>query len=934
MVLIALFVASLAIAQSIEEFFAMPLPSDPEVISGELPNGFRYHIKANHKPEKRVAFRLLVDVGSIVEDEDQLGLAHFTEHMAFNGTANFSRTELRDYLNSIGMGFAGGLNAGTSQDFTVYQLGSRTDDMEQLRKSFKILSDWAYQISFQEAELESERGIIIEEWRMGQGSSERLYSQTSKVLFAGSRYAERNPIGTYEVLNSFPRDAILRFYKDWYRPDMQQLIIVGDVDPDQLIPMIEEYFSPMKMPENPRERETYPIPGHIEPRAVVATDSEAPYISLNLYWKHELSYVNNFGEYFENLRRLLFTRMLNSRLDEIAKKADPPYSSAYNYYFNMTQSRAVYILGATVQENNINKALEVLLAEAERANRFGFSLSELERAKQNILRATERQMLEKNTQLSDQLVWRLVSRIRTNNAMLSPEQEYQIMSIMLPQIDLDMVNAVARELITDENMTITLTGPDKKDLVYPTTDALLATYSKVNAMELDPYEDDAIDEPLLAQIPKPGKIRKEKVLKDSGFKLWTLSNGIKVYAKKTDFKEDAVSFVSRKPGGFGLYPVQDLPSAKNAGAIVANAGFGNFDQTQLMKALSGKVAGVGFGIDRITDSISGNTSPQDMELMFQMLWQYIHSPRKDRDSFDSYIARTLGYMENMALSPDAVFMDSAVVFFSGNNPYLLEDNIDSIRRINFDRSYQIFNERFSDFSGANFVFVGNFDEDKLKSMCKTYLANLPVARKKALLNYLDNGAGALRGLQSKTINVGKDPKSQYYSIISGDFAYSSLEALKLSAFNMILSERLHERIREQMSGVYVIQSYASVTKYPKQEFQLAIYMACSPERLDELHSEIMVILDELKSGNITEEDITFIKNTLIRRYEQRIITNDYWQYSTMANITNDDPHAFFLKFPELYNQLSVKDMKDMASKYLIHNECYMRAIQMPELPKQ
>lgn len=906
------------------------LPSDPEIVSGTLANGFKYFIKVNNKPENRVAFRLFVHAGSILEDEDQQGLAHFTEHMAFNGTKNFSRTELRDYLNSIGMGFAGGLNAYTSFDETVYQLSSPTDDPEKLRKAFLILSDWAHQLSFNDAELESERGIIIEEWRGGQGADERLSNQTRKVLFAGSRYAERLPIGTYEVLSTFKPDAIKRFYKDWYRPDLQELVVVGDVDPAQMEAFILQHFGQIPKQTNPRERLQYSVPDHIEPRAVVATDKEASEITLSLSWKHDPISAKTVQDYYRQICADLYLNMLRNRLDEIAQQADPPFSYAYSYTYNMTRSRSIHSLAAVVPEAKMHAALAVLMAEAERVKQHGFSIGELERAKQRILRNAERRVTEKNDQLSDRLIWQYVMQIRNNSPMLSPDQEFQLMSQIFPKITVEEVNAAAIALLTDENLVISLTGPEKKDLLYPSAEELLNIAQISKTAPLSAYQDDILDEPILNPLPKPGKIKKEKNFPKTGIKLWTLSNGIKVYAKQTELKKDEVLLSAFSAGGFSLLAAEDIPAATNLSGILQSSGFGNFDAVKLQKALSGTLVSANLQVDRYRELIGASSSPKDLELMFQMLYQYINAPRQDKVSFDSYIARAKGLLENRLLAPETVFFDSLSSILYSNNPYQAKESVENLLSIKLDRVYEIQRERFADWSDFEFVIVGNFDEAKLKDYCETYLANLPVAKRKQEESFRDVGLRSLSGIFSKKIYIGQDPKSIVFSRITGSSKYSPQEKLRFSAMTILLNERLRERIREERSGVYSIYAYGYLNKYPQDLYDLNIMMECSPERHEELSAEVIVVLNEMKNGDISEEEANFVRTTLQKRYEQDILSNRYWLNNMQENLWNKDDVEIILEYPEFYRSISPTSLKESAKKYLNHEQNYVRITKLPQ----
>ncbi|PKN80850.1 MAG: peptidase M16 [Candidatus Cloacimonetes bacterium HGW-Cloacimonetes-1] len=913
------------------DIMQQPLPTDPSLVTGQFANGLKYIIKVNNKPEKRVAFRLMVDAGSVLEDDDQQGLAHFTEHMAFNGTQNMSREELIKYLNSIGMGFAGGLNAFTSFDQTVYNLSAPTDNQESLRKAFTILSDWAYQVSLRDKELESERGIIIEEWRRGQGAEERIRDKTNKVIFAGSRYADRNPIGKYDVLSTFTPDKIKRFYTDWYRPDLQTVLIVGDVDPSQMIAMLKEFFEPIPKRDNPRERVIYPVPSHVEPRTVIATDKEASNTSIQISWKHDPTPQKNLIGYRNSLCTDLFQDMLGNRLEELSKQSDPPFSYAYNYSYPMTKSKELYLMAAYMPEAKIKVALTALVTEAERAKLHGFTAGELARSKQNILRRAETAMTEKDNQLSESLIWRYVSQIMNDGAMMSPEQNYQIMGALFDTISLDDVNAVTQQLVTDQNMVLSVSGPEKEGFVYPTESELLAVVKSIDSSNITPYDDKIVSEPFLSAIPKPGKIKKTKVYKASGIKSWKLSNGITVYLKNTDFKKDEVYFSASSSGGFSLYPPTDVLAAKEAGSIIADAGFGDFDNTTIEKMLAGQVVRVNPNIGVYSEDLQGMFSPKNMETAFQMIYQYAKAPRFSKDSFDSYVTRQKAFLENKQNSPDQVFIDSLVVFIYDNNPYFAPETTKTWDQVSLDRVMEIYQERYSNFGDFNFFFVGNFDEQELKKMCLTYLANLPA--KKSKESAQDIGFETIKGKHERTFNLGKDPKSMVYFVIGGDMKYSNREVEDLDAFCMLLNERLREKIREEMSGVYNIYASPNTANFPREEYAIMIMMECSPERSAELTAAVVAILDSTKTGTVSEEEASFVRTTMLKNLDQSIITNRFWLNNISQNVAKELPIDDFLNYQSWYQNISTESLAKTAAKYLNHNTNLIQVTKLP-IPSQ
>jgi zinc protease len=903
------------------------LPVDPDLVIGKLPNGLTYYIKVNRRPEKRAELRLVTNIGSVQEDDDQQGLAHFTEHMAFNGTKHFPKTELLEYLNSIGMGFAGGLNAATGLDQTVYQLKIPTDNAEQFRKGFLILSDWASGVSFDTVELDKERGVIIEEWRGGQGADQRLYDATRKVIFAGSRYAERMPIGKLEVLQNFDRDTIVRFYNDWYRPDLQAVVAVGDFDPVVVENLIKEYFSPITVRKNPREVILYDVPGHVEPKVVIATDPEAAETSIQLNWKHDITENKTIADYRRTLITNLFTQILNERLQELAQKPDTPFSYAFNYMFNMVRSKATYAMAAQVPETGIMTGLSALLNEAERVNRFGFTQSELDRARQNALRMGDRMLAEKDRQDSGRLVWRYVSHFTYGNPVMSIEQNVALNRALYEGITLEEVNQVIHELVTDENLVIAVTAPLKPGLSLPTEEELLAQVRLARDMELAAYEDVVSTEELLSQNLKPGKVTSEKTYKKIGARQWTLSNGVKVLLKKTDFKNDEIMLLAFSPGGTSMYDLEDLFEAREAAGIITDSGVNGFDSTTLKKKLSGKIVNVSPFIDDDREGFTANCSPSDMETMFQLIYLYATAPRFDADSFTGWIARTHSWMQNEALSPESAFNDSINAFLYNRHPRTRTMKAEDLNYLDMQRVMQIYLERFADFSDFTFVVVGNFDEKLLKSFSTKYLANLPA--KGAREQVRDNGVRFAEGKQEINVYKGQDAKSIVMFSLPAYTHVDSRTNVRLGNLTMLMNEKLRENIRETRGGVYFIGAWQDYRPYPNPALQIAIYMQCAPERVEELSDAVVATLDSLKAGLFEEKYVNTIKTTRLKRLETDVKDNRWWMGTIYSGLWNGYPLNDILKEREAVKHLTLKELQQTAAKYLVHDSNLLRGALFP-----
>jgi len=904
-----------------------PLPVDPELIIGKLPNGITYYIKVNHKPEKRAELRLVVNTGSVQEDDDQQGLAHFTEHMAFNGTKHFKKSELVDYLNSIGMGYANGLNAATGQDQTTYQLQVPTDNVEQFRKGFLILSDWANGVSFDADEINKERGVIIEEWRMGQGADERIDAAQRKVIFAGSKYAERLPIGKLEVLQNFTPETIKRFYRDWYRPDLQAVVAVGDFDAATVESYIKEYFGPI--PPNPNQRPLgfYEVPDHKEPKVVITQDKEASGTAVQIHWKHELTVTKTVGDYRKALVSNLYTQMLNMRLQELSQKPEPPFSMAFNFNFNMVRSKSSYVMMAIVPETGVTTGLSALLTEAERVKQYGFTQSELERAKQEAQRNAEQMLAEKDKQDSGRLVWRYVGAFAYQTPVMSIEQTVELNRLLYPEISLDDVNEFCRSIVTDSNMVIAVSAPEKEGLKLPSEIELLALVQQVKSQTLSPYVDIVNEEPLFEQELAPGKIVSVKTYKNTGVKQWKLNNGVTVLYKPTDFQNDQILLRAFSPGGTSLYDLDDLYEAREAANIISESGVGAFDDTTLKKKLAGKIVKVEPFIESENEGFNGNSSQRDLETMFQLIYLYATAPRLDNDSFNGWLARQKAWLENSQLSPESVFFDSLSYFMYDNNPRVRTMQAEDLPALNQERVLQIYKERFADFSDFTFIFVGNFEEQQLKEYCLKYLANLPAHGKKEQVK--DNGVRFTKGKKTFVMHRGQDPKSIVNLTVCGSAKITGETRAQLRSLTFLADEKLRENIREARSGVYFVGSWGDTDKYPVPTYQVSIYMQCAPERAEELTDAVTATLDSLKAGLFSEKYVQVVKVTSAKRLETDLKDNRWWQNSIYEQAWNGFPIDDLLKNRQLITKLDLPQLQKIAKKYLIHDTNLVKGMLFP-----
>lgn len=928
LVVILVFSLTLLTAEDLQDFFQMQIPEDPLLLTGALDNGFSYIIRANAQPANRADLRLLVRIGSVDEDEDQLGLAHFTEHMLFKGTKSYSKQEMIDYLNSVGLGFGGGLNAFTHYDFTGYTLSSPTQDREQLDKAFHILSEMAFHALFDEEELEEERGVVIEEWRIHQSASSRIRDRVMSVVYADSRYANRPPIGSYDILNSFNRDTIVRFYEDWYRPDLMTLIVVGDFDPLEVEEMIVSYFGAEPLPETPRQRGTYMVPDHTEPRAVIAIDNEMHASQVGLNWKHTPRAITTIGDHRESLVSQLGVRMLNARLSELAREADTPFSSAFSNYFRTFQATASFYLEADSSGDRVLDTAGSLLTEVERVRRHGFTEGELQRALVNMQSNLERNVVNLGSELSRTFAWVYLFLLAWDEPIMGAEHELELFGIIKETIALEDINMAISNLITDENFSISIRGPEKEGLVYPSEEELLVLRDQVKESPVTPYVDDALDEPFMTHIPEPGEIIEEQIPEDSGIERWKLSNGAVVYSKKTEYKMDEVLFAAISPGGYSHYPPEDVITTQNAASMVFESGFGNFDKVNLDRSLAGKIVNLSGFISDYQEGFEGSFAPRDKETFFQMLYQYIVNPRECQLSFDSYINRKIISYSDLRLNPQMVFFDSVRVIMSSYHPYSVIETDKELRKITLDRSLEIYRDRFADFSDFTFFFIGNFDEELLRQYSRIYLANLPAFDREEGFRDLD--IRPPQGKLKRVINIGRDEKSLVYSFINDDHEYSPEQDFNLEALSMLLDEKFRVEIRQKMSSVYMMWSFGSLRKTPNERYSVMTMLFCDPQRYEEIIAATYAVMDSIKAGSVSEEDVRYVRATMLTNLETEELTNRYYLNEMKENLWNQIPVDDYLHRRERIEQITKESLIETARRFLTHEKNAIEIVQLPQ----
>lgn len=908
------------------------LPFDAKVITGKLDNGLTYYIRENKKPEKKVELRLVIKVGSIMEDDDQQGLAHMAEHMAFNGTKNFKKNDIVSYLQSIGVEFGNDLNAYTSFDETVYILPIPTDQPSNLEKGFQILEDWAHQVTYLDEDINSERAIILEESRMGKSGEERMFKKIYPELFKGSKYAQRLPIGVDSIIKTFNPDAIRRFYKEWYRPDLMAVIVVGDISKADAMQYISKHFSSIRSASN-RKRDFASVPAYAENKAMVVTDKEATGYEFSINYPAMPSQnPQTIGEYRKELLNSLYTSLLGNRLRELTQKENPPFVYAGANFGGYAKNYQSFSIQGSTGTNDVQKGIEATLVELERAKRFGFTEPELERARKNILTAYERSWNNRDKTESSQFADEYIRNFTDKEAVPGIDAEFEMIKQLLPTIKLAEVNAITDRFKNEKNRFTYVMGP-AAGAKLPSTDNIVAMLdAKASDPSIKPYEEKLIATNLLTSMPKEGKLVSSKKNTLLGTTELLLSNGVKVSLKVTDFKNDQILFSATRYGGLSNYSLKDKYSAENAVSMVASMGVGAFSPTDMGKALAGKSAMLRPSISNYTAGFSGNSSKKDIETLFQLLNLYVKEPRKDSALYKSVIQRGKAQVAMLGANPQVAFIDTLTKVLYNNNPLAptAVPKIENFDKIDLDRSMAIYKERLGDVGGMNIVIVGSFDEKEMIALLEKYVAGLPAAGKST---YTDNKVKLFTGTNEFRFKKGKEDKSLIIGIMHGEIPYSESTALKFSGLGDAMNIIITEEMREKIQGIYGGAATIEYSKIPTGRFQLVLQLPCGPAKVDTLIAAFNHELKKMADVGVAQPYIDKVKKAWLEKYKVDAKTNEYW-LSVLQSINRGETTADrILNAEKYFNALSTADIKEAAG-IVMKSTGKMIAVQMPETSKQ
>ena len=894
-----------------------PMPVDPQITMGQFKNGLRYYIRTTKKPEKRAELRLVVKAGSVLEDDDQLGLAHFVEHMAFNGTKNFPKHDLIAFIESLGMRFGAHLNAYTSFDETVYMLAVPTDRPGAMEKSFQVLQDWAQNVSFEPAEIEKERGVVLEEWRSSRGAGMRNVEKMFPVMFKGSRYANRLPIGKPEIIQNGKAERITQYYKDWYRPDLMAVIAVGDFDKAAVEKLVNTYFGSMPEATSPRPRQTFDLPDRSDTGYSINSDKESTTTSVEIDTLLPARPEGTIGKYRQKTVDRLFAGMLNARFAELREKPNAPFVFGFSGRGSfLARTKEVAFLTALVKEGAVENAMRALLTEAERVARFGFTETELAREKASMLRYYERLALEKENVLSSSKADEYVRNFLVGETLPSADDEYALHQRFIPEITLAEINKLAREWfpVSAQNRLVVVTSPEKSGLAVPDESKLAAIIKETPAAELKPYVDNVGSAVLLASLPAPGKIAKASTDAKTGLTTWELANGVKVVLKPTDFRADEILFRATSPGGTSLVSDADYIPASSATQVITAGGVAKFSAIDLQKMLAGKIASASPFIGELEEGLTGSSSRKDLETMFQLIYLRFTQPRADADAFAVQATQARTFMTNQSVSPEFAFFEALFTSMYQNHPRRRMTTAATVDQWNLDKSLAFYKDRFADASDFTFFFVGSFDEAMMKPLVERYLGSLPsIGRKES---WKDVGVKTPTGIVQKKVEKGIEPKSRAAIVFSGPFVYEQPQRVAIRAMSEILQNRLMEVIREELGGTYGISASSGYSKFPKPQYSITIQFGSSPDRTDDLIKRVFEEIEKFKTNGPTEKQLNDEKEALLREFETSSKQNGYLLSQIQARYYNGEDPAGVWLIPEFYKKLDAATVQEAAKLYL------------------
>ena len=897
-----------------------PIQKDTNVKIGKLSNGLTYYIRKNQVPEKKVELRLAVNAGSVLENDDQRGLAHFMEHMGFNGSKNFPKNELVNFLQKSGVKFGADLNAYTSFDETVYILPIPADDPAIVEKGFTVLEDWAFNNLFDKTEIEKERGVVLEESRLSKGSFERMSRQYFPKLFNGSKYADRLPIGKDEILKNFKPETLKSFYKNWYRPSLMAVIVVGDIDPVDVEKKIIAHFGKFKDPANaPPRPARIPIKQRVSPEGLVVTDDEMTSTVVQVYnFVKPAKKINTWSAYRESIVEEWVSTIINARLAELAQNEHPPFVYAATGLSEFIRGYSAFNSYAVLGEEPLQVAIDALMAETNRARQFGFLKTELERAKAGLLNDAEKAFNERNKFQSGQIVSAYVNNYLQGSPIPGAENNYKFIRQILPGITLNEINAVAKKMPSANNAFVMVQAPTNMKDKLPDNNNLLKAVIAATSKPVKAYEEKAVASSLMDKEPISGKITSEIKNEKLGTTDITLSNGITITLKPTNFKNDEVQMDAWRWGGFQNFEIADKNNAEYAANIISQMGIKDMSPTDLEKFLSGKTVAVTPYINDYEEGIEGNSSVKDFETFLQLINLYFTAPRKDESLFKAFISGMKSQLQFLKQNPQYWYQDTMNKIKYNNNPWAGRiPTADDFNKINLDRTVEIYRSIFGNSYGMHFTFVGNIDVNAAKPLFEKYIGSLPAVPKEN--KFKDNGVRLVQGITEANLKRGKEKQSYINLTFEGETEYSREERMNLNALMEVMNIKIIEKLREEMSGIYGGGMNGNIVKRPYVHYTISANLPCGPENVEKLTTALMNLIKEAQEKGIEQKDLDKVKETWKKQYHVNLQNNDFW-LSGLSNawIDQSNPENI-LDYEQKVDALTRDGLQHAAKKFLTLN---------------
>ncbi len=907
------------------------LPLDPRITSGTLDNGLTYYLQQHRTKDKRAVLALVVKAGSVYEEDDQRGLAHFIEHMAFNGTERFKKQTLIDFFEQSGMRFGSHANAVTSYDRTQYQLNVPTDDPQLLASALNVLEDWAGALSFDPDEVQSERSVLLSEWTSSKGAARRLGEQQRQLLLAGSKFAEREVIGDQAVLEHAPRERLIDFYRRWYRPDRMAVIIVGDIDPSALQSEIHGHFA--HLPRDPSgaaapasAEPSFQIPVRSGASAAVLTDPETRASMVDVVFKADSRPVRTEADFRAHLLTVMGTLMLSRRLDELTQNPLAPFTNAACDFSPSVIGRLDLLqVSAQAKERQVQKSLEVLLDEIERVRRHGFVRSELQRTKETYMRFLDHALAAQETVEREAIANSLANSFVTGNVVTSADFQKKLGLRLLKGMPLTEVNSDFSSWFTQREELLLASGATRDQM--PDQASMLAARDAASKHELQPYQDQAAPAALLSAAPTPGSVVKEEHIDELDVTVWTLSNGARVVLKPTDFKQDQIIEQSVSFGGHAQVSAVDFPSDRVAHEIVAASGLAELDRQALGKVLSGKVVSAYSWIGEQDEGIQASAAPRDAETMFQLIYLFATAPRRDEAGFEAYRASLREQLRNRDSSPPDVFSDAVLKKLYGDQPRRLPPTLASVDQMKLDTALDFYKQRFADVSDFTFVFVGKIDLVSFRALVERYLASLPGGGRKETFH--DLGLHRRKGVSMVRVQKGKEDKASVTLLYHGESKWSENAHTDLVSLENYLTIRLREVLREQMGSVYTPYVNSAFERVPFDAYTFAISFDCKPADVQKLLQATRGIIGETKKSGIAQSYVEKLKSERARNLEELYRDNDFWLGRLVSAYKMGDDPRDILILPRLTQRVTSENVRAAARQFL-RDDQYVEAVLTPE----